>query len=132
MENTKPGMGNLIIQTYTADQAMPVSGAHVIITKTVDEDEELVWVTQTDRSGRTEPIPLAAPPAGNSLTPDGGIRFYKYNVRVDSPGYYTMENLDVNIFEGQTAIQPFALIPLAINDESGRRVTTVEEESEFN
>ncbi len=128
MANTKPGMGNLIVQTYTADQALPVSGAHVIITKTVDEDEELVWVTATDRSGRTEVIPLAAPPAGNSLTPDGGVRYYNYNIRVDSPGYYTVESLGVNIFEGQTAIQPFEMIPLPIDDESGRRVTTIEEE----
>ena len=128
MADTKTGMGNLIVQTYTADQALPLSGAHVIITKTVDEDEELVWVTQTDRSGRTEPIPLAAPPAGNSLTPDGGIRYYSYNIRVDLPGYYTVESLGVNIFEGQTAIQPFGMIPMTIDDESGRRVTTIEEE----
>ena len=128
MAETKPGMGNLIVQTYTADQALPITGAHVIITKTVDEDEMLVRVTTTDRSGRTEPIPLAAPPAGNSLTPDGGVRYYNYNIRVDSPGYYTVESLGVNIFEGQTAIQPFEMIPLPIDDESGKRVTTVEKE----
>ncbi len=124
MENT----GTLIVQVYTADQALPVSGANVKVTKLTDAGEELIKVMQTNRSGKTEPLYLPAPPSVNSQTPDGGVRFFNYNIRVDYPGYYTMENLNVPIFDGQTAIQPVALIPLAVGDEQGKKITSVEEE----
>ncbi len=124
MENA----GTLIVQVYTADQALPVSGANVKVTKLTEGGEELIRVMQTDRSGKTEPLLLPAPPSKNSQTPEGGVKYFNYNIRVDYPGYYTMENLNVPIFDGQTAIQPVALIPLAIGDEQGKKITSVEEE----
>lgn len=124
------GTGILTVQVYTADQALPISGAHILVTKNTPDGEELVKVMQTNRSGKTEPIALSAPPAANSLDPDGGERFYKYNIRVDYPGYYTVENLNVPIFEGQKAIQPVALIPLPLNTEQGKELTVVEEEQQ--
>ncbi len=124
-----PGTGLLTVQVYTADQTLPISGANVLITKNSDEGEEIVKVVTTGRDGKTLPIPLSAPSAENSLTFESTLaRFYKYNIRVDYPGYYTMENLDVPIFEGQTAIQPFALIPLPLGEEQGKRISVVEEE----
>lgn len=127
-DTNTPGKGFLILQVYTADQALPIEGAHILITRNANGGEELVKVMQTNRSGKTEPLALDAPPASNSLTPDGGTRFYNYNIRVDYPGFYTMENLNVPIFEGQTAIQPIGLIPLPANDERGKKITVIEEE----
>ncbi len=124
MENT----GTLIVQIYTADQALPVSGANVKVTRLTENGEELIKVMQSDRSGKTTPLLLPAPPSSNSQTPDGGVKFFNYNIRVDYPGYYTMENLNVPIFDGQTAIQPVALIPLAVGDEQGKKITSLEEE----
>ena len=122
--------GVLTVQVYTADQALPVENANVVVTKASGSGEELVKVMKTNRSGKTEPLELAAPPAENSQSPDAaGERFYKYNIRVDYPGYYSMENINVPIFAGQTAIQPFALIPLPLYEESGRQIVTIEEES---
>lgn len=120
--------GFLVLQVYTADQSLPIEGAHILVTKTTPDGEELVKVMQTNRSGKTEVLSLPAPPAENSLTPDGGTRYYVYNIRVDYPGYYTMENLDVPIFEGQTSIQPVALIPLPLNEEQGKKISVVERE----
>lgn len=120
--------GVLIVQVYTADQALPIENANVLVTKTTDAGEELIKVMQTNRSGKTEPLVLSAPPASNSLTPDGGTRYSIYNIRVDFPGFYTMENLDVPIFGGETAIQPIALIPLPLDSEQGKKITVVERE----
>ena len=120
--------GTLIVQVYTADQALPVQNANVQVTKLTENGEELIRVMKTNRSGKTEPLNLPAPPSSNSQTPDGGVRFFNYNIRVDYPGYYTMENINVPIFDGQTAIQPVALIPLAVGDEQGKMITAVEEE----
>ncbi len=121
--------GILTVQVYTADQALPVENANVVVTKASGSGEELVKVMKTNRSGKTEPLELSAPPAENSQSPDAiGERFFKYNIRVDYPGYYSMENINVPIFAGQTAIQPFALIPLPLYEESGKQIVTIEEE----
>ncbi len=122
------GMGSIIVQVYTADQAVPIADANVIITRPTEGVEELIRILKTDRSGKTEAINVPAPPAENSLTPDGGVRYYKYNIRVDYPGYYTMENVNVPIFEGQRAIQPIFMMPLMEDEERGKVVTVVEEE----
>ena len=129
MAEANAGLGTLIIQVYTADQTLPLADAHVLITQRGTDGETLVKVLKTNRSGKTEPVSLPAPPVENSLTPDAqGRRFYNYNIRVDYPGYYTTENLDVPIFEGQTSIQPVAMIPLPADEESGKRVTVRERE----
>lgn len=123
------GTGTLVVQVYTADQTLPIRGANVMVTKTTPNGEELVKVMTTGRDGKTEPLSLSAPAAENSQTPDDiGERFFIYNIRVDYPGYYTMENLDVPIFEGQSAIQPVALIPLPVGEEQGKKITVVEKE----
>ncbi len=127
--STKSGTGLLTVQVYTADQSLPIAGANVIVTKNTPQGEELVKVMQTGGDGKTVPIALSAPPAESSLNPDDkGARFYNYNIRVDYPGYYTMENLNVPIFEGQTSIQPLALIPLPQGEEQGKKISVVEEE----
>jgi hypothetical protein len=126
------GTGLLIAQVSTADQSLPIAGANVIVTKNTENGEELVKVMQTGRDGKTPPLTLSTPPAENSLTPDSlAARFYNYNIRVDYPGFYTMENLNVPIFEGQTSIQPFALIPLPLGEEQGKKISVVEEAPEL-
>ncbi len=122
------GIGYILVQVYTADQAIPLADANVIVTKPVEGGEELVRILKTDRSGRTEVLSVPAPPAENSLTPDGGERFYKYNIRVDYPGYYTMENVNVPVFEGQKSIQPMFMMPLLESEERGKVISVVEEE----
>ncbi|MBE7032116.1 MAG: carboxypeptidase regulatory-like domain-containing protein [Ruminococcaceae bacterium] len=129
MAETNTHTGALTVQVYTADGALPLANANVLITSNSGSGEELVRVLKTDRSGKTTPISLAAPPAVNSLDPENSnARFYRYNIRVDYPGYYTTENLNVPIFEGQTSIQPVAMIPLPADEERGKRITAVETE----
>lgn len=127
--NQNMGTGVLVVQVYTADQALPLADTNVIVTRNSGTGEELLKVLKTDRSGRTQPVSLAAPPAANSVNPEnGGTRFYNYNIRADYPGYYTMENLNVPIFEGQTSIQPISMLPLPADEESGKKITVIEEE----
>ncbi len=127
-QSNNMGTGFLVLQVYTADQTLPIEGAHILVTRNTGTGEELVKVMQTNRSGKTEPLELAAPSAANSLSPGGENRYYNYNIRVDYPGYYTMENLNVPIFDGQTAIQPIALIPLPADEEQGKKISVVERE----
>lgn len=122
------GNGMLIVQVFTADQTLPVSDATVMVSKSGEEGETLVRMMKTDKNGKTEAIKLPAPPAENSLTPGNTDLFNKYNIRVDYPRYYTTENLDVPIFEGQTSIQSISLVPLPEGEEKGKTVTVVETE----
>ncbi len=128
IDTTKKGVGYIVVQVYTADGAIPLADAGVILTKDVEGGEELLRVLKTDRSGKTEAVSVPAPPAENSLTPDGENRFSKYNIRVDYPGYYTLENVNVPVFEGQTSIQPMFMMPLLESENRGKVVTFVEEE----
>ena len=121
--------GYILVQVSTADRAIPITDANVIISRPFEGGEQLVRVLKTDRSGKTEIVAVPAPPAANSRTPDDiGTRFYKYNIRVDYPGYITTENVNVPVFEGQKSIQSVAMIPLSEGDERGKTVTVTEEE----
>lgn len=126
--NFQGNTGMITVQVYTADQATPVEGANVIISKTVEGGEELIRILRTDANGKTETVSLPAPPASNSLSPGNSNNFNTYNIRVDYPGYYTVENRDVPIFENRTSIQPVAMIPLSEGDENGKVVSLVESE----
>lgn len=121
--------GYILVQVSTADQAIPIADANVIISRPFEGGEELIRVLKTDRSGKTEIVAVPAPPAANSQSPDlSGARFYKYNIRVDYPGYITTENVNVPVFEGQKSIQAVSMIPLSEGDERGKVVTVTEEE----
>lgn len=120
--------GYIVVQVYTADQAIPLPNANVIVSKPAERGEEVVRIMKTDRSGKTAIIAVPTSPAANSQTPDGTDRFFKYNIRVDYPGYETVENVNVPVFEGQTSIQPVGMIPLADGEENGKTVTVIEEE----
>ncbi len=126
--NNQQGNGLLSVQVYTADRALPIVGANVIISKNNGNGEELIRILKTDGNGKTPTVELPAPPAINSLSPGNANNFYRYNIRVDYPGYYTTENRDVPLFENQTSIQPIALIPLPEGMEKGKRIIVNERE----
>ena len=67
----------------------------------------------TDRSGRTERIPLPAPPAANSLSAGGISPFSLYRVTVEKEGFYRQVTENVPVFAGVGSLQPITLIGLA-------------------
>ena len=128
-DNAQNSTGMLAVQVYIADRAIPIEGANVIISKQNDAGkEEVLRILKTNASGITETVELPAPPAGNSLSPGNSEKYFTYNIRVDYPGYYTIENLNVPVFAGNKSIQPVAMLPLPDGEERGKRITFVEEE----
>ncbi len=120
--------GYILVQVSTADEAIPLADAVVLITRPTENGEEPIRFLRTDRSGRTPVIAVPAPPAANSQSPGNTDNFSKYNIRVDYPGYYTVENVNVPVFDGQKSIQSVAMIPLAESDARGKVITVTEEE----
>lgn len=120
--------GYIVVQVSTANEAIPLANANVMVTEETEKGESLIRLLKTDRSGKTEVIAVPAPPAANSRSFEGVNRFSKYNIRVDYPGYYTVENVNVPVFSGQKSIQSVSMIPLGENEERGKVITVTEEE----
>ena len=125
------GTGYLKVRVMLADNALPVRGASVTVTTGAGEGAVLINKQTTNVSGETEIIELPTPPKELSLTPGNENTFAKYNVRVDLPGYYTVENIDVPVFDGQVSLQPTQMIPLPLSDNSDKRVTIYEDQIEL-
>ena len=114
------GIGRLIAQVTTAGGALPIQGSTVTISQTNGTPLD---IQTTDRSGRTPGIELPAPLARYSQTP-GGIRPYStYNMRVEKPGFYTQELLNIAVFDRIESIQPVALEPLGEDATERDRLT---------
>lgn len=114
MDQPKNGhFGKLTVSVRLARGALPVEGASVVITGAEEGEENVLYTLETDRSGNTPPVSLPAPPAENSLTPGhpGAVSF-SYHVLTDKPGYIGVRNLFVPIYDGVTAIQNVAFVPL--------------------
>ena len=107
--------GYIIVRVSTAGGTIPLENAMVTIYNATDLESGIVAVRYTNQSGKTDKIPLNAPPRSLSESPDnGGVRPYSvYNVEVTSEGYYDSFNLEVPIFDGVTSILPVSLIPLS-------------------
>lgn len=127
MANMQPtlqnqSMGRLLVQVYTGEETSPIPDAGVIISKENSAgSEELISFLFTDRDGKTPEIQLPAPLKSVSLTPDNKRGYQNYNIRVDKPGFYTTELINVPVFSQNTTIQPVALLPLPLDSYSGKK-----------
>lgn len=125
------GTGYMIVRVTAADNALPIEGASVTVTSGRGTNSSLINKQTTGRSGETQQISLSAPPKELSQTPGNTNTFAKYNVRVDFPAYYTVEFIDVPVFDGQLSIQPVQMIPLPLNEQSGKKTSVMESEPEL-
>lgn len=125
------GTGYLKVMVTAADNALPIEGATVTVTNITGGNTTLINKQTTNSSGETERIELPAPPKELSLTPGNSNTYAKYNVRVDFPGYYTIENVDVPVFDGQVSMQPTQMIPLPLSEQSGKKITVYEDQIEL-
>lgn len=104
------GTGNLIIQARTAGGALPLIGVRVRIR---DHEGTVLYDLTTDESGETEQISLEAVDRRLSLDPSYiGIPYSTYGLEAEAEGFNSLHIADVQIFDGENAIQPVALIPM--------------------
>ncbi len=105
-------LGKLTVTVRLAREALPVEGVSVLITGTGKEEGTVYFSLLTDRSGSTPAVPLPAPPAANSLTPDESPVCAVYRVLTEKEGYLGVRILSVPVFDGVGAIQNVSLLPL--------------------
>lgn len=109
------GEGYLIVRVSAANAAAPIQGANVLVSFDDAGGERLVKSIVTDVNGETKKITLPTVPADESLEP--GIRnpYASYSIRVSSDGFFTIDSVNVPIFDKQLATQPVEMVPLPEN-----------------
>lgn len=114
-------IGYLTTQVRTANDAVPLRGAQVTV---LDDQGRSVYDLVTDENGETQTVPLETVSRDFSLESSyTGTPYVGYHVFVQASGFNSVYISGVPIFEGETAIQPVALVPM----QEMQRSPTVEE-----
>ncbi len=104
-------IGSLDIQITSSLNAFPIEGATVNISYT-GVPENIIERLETDGTGRTDTISLAAPPIEYSLDENNSQQPYsEYTLEISAPGYNSLNIASTEILPSITAIQNIELEP---------------------
>ncbi|MCL1789589.1 MAG: peptidoglycan-binding protein [Oscillospiraceae bacterium] len=107
--------GTLKIVATTGGGTIPVEGASYAI---LDKSGAVLFSGITNENGESLIYSLDAPPRELSLVPNPPQRPYSvYDVYISKPGFKTLRFEDVQIFDGELAIQPVDMIPLLAGED---------------
>lgn len=112
------GKGSLIVQAFTANQAIPLENVKITITSEEPQISDINEVKYTDSSGRTESVSLPAPSLFLSQQSQNMVKPYAtYKINYELNGY-TANNLprEAVVFDEIESIQNLELIPIRKND----------------
>jgi len=117
MNEEMDAIGFLIVQTLTANGALPVENATVYVYSYGEGDDvdssRALYTLKTDGFGRTEKVALGAFDKELSLTPEDKKPYTTYNVVINADGFYESERINIPVFQGITSLQAVDLIPLS-------------------
>ncbi len=103
-------IGYLTVQARTASDAVPLRGVQITV---MDDQGRSVYDLTTDESGKTQPVPLETVSKDFSLEASyTGTPYISYDVFAQAAGFNSVYISGVPVFEGETAIQPLALVPM--------------------
>jgi peptidoglycan hydrolase-like protein with peptidoglycan-binding domain len=102
------GMGTLQVEAHTADDALPISGAKVIIRG----PDHILAELFTDENGQTEIFEFEAPDKIHTLDPDDKSPHYStVEVIITKEGFSTVDIHSVQIYDGVDAFLPVHMHP---------------------
>ena len=103
--------GKLQINVTSGPTSFPIPNATISISYTGVPGQTLEQL-QTNASGQTEVIDLAAPPVEYSLNPNNEIQPYsEYTLDITAPGYESVSISGTEILAGETALQNISMRP---------------------
>jgi hypothetical protein len=132
------GTGYLRVQVHTANRALPVPDAMLIITEETPLGRKLVHMNITDENGYSDLIPLEVPVYPLDEFPNPEDKPYRdYRLSAFADGYYIVPRIEVPIFANVKSLQSVEMVPLAENTSplslfpsdtsgSGTEITSVE------
>ena len=112
MQTDNTQLGRLQIDVTSSLGLIPIQDATISISYTGVPDVTIERIT-TDSSGQSETIELPAPPIEYSVEPTDNMPYSEYNIRVEAPGYETVNISGTEILPEVTALQPIMMTPLA-------------------
>lgn len=110
MDSNNIDTGMLRINVTGESGVVPIENATIEIANTGTPNTVLETL-ETDESGNSETIDLAAPPIEYSMEPTDNQPYSEYNIRITAPGYYEQLITGVQIFSTQTGVQNIKLVP---------------------
>lgn len=114
------GKGKLVVRVFTANQAAPVKNASVLVSLEKADGDHLISSVKTDIDGETPILELPAVSFEESLTPEVKNPYTSYRIRVCAPDFFTIDSINVPIFDKQTAIQSVEMLPIPNGFEGDR------------
>lgn len=115
MQAEQPDQGRLRIHVTAKDGAVPIPDAKVSISYTGEQGQALEEVN-TDSSGNTPEVELAAPPLEYSIEPSEQQPYSEYTLSVTAPGFEPVEVVGAEILPDVTALQEVRMIPAQGNE----------------
>lgn len=119
MQTEGSDTGRLRVDVTSMLENTPIEDARVTISYTGEPDSEIEELT-TDNSGQTEEIELNTPPLEYSLEPSEFQPYSEYTIRVDVPGYQSVNISGSELMSGETSIQQVRMIPLTEGEDYER------------
>lgn len=104
-----PKQGVLRVQAFRGNQAIPVAGVDVQVSRKLGDGTEYVFYTgTTDESGLMDAITLPAPDLSQSVQPDELYPDASYQLTAVHPEFVPV-TVSVDIFPGIKTVQPVQL-----------------------
>ena len=106
----KMGTGYLRVETRTANEALPIVAARVIIME--PKGGEVLYRLLTNENGMSQKVALYAPDAKYSFDPEyEGEVYSTYDVEITMNGFIPNIIRGVQVFDGEVAILPVTMAP---------------------
>ena len=121
MQTEQSDRGRLQVNVTSARGAAPIPGAKVTIYYTGEPQTELEEV-ETNSSGQTQEVDLAAPPLEYSVQPSEPQPYTEYTLQITAPGYEPVEVVGTEVLPDVTAVQNVKMVPLQEGQEYERFV----------
>jgi peptidoglycan hydrolase-like protein with peptidoglycan-binding domain len=110
----RPDIGRLRCNVVSSLRETPIENARIEIAYSGDPDSS-VEALNTDNSGITEVIELAAPPIDYSLAPSENQPYSEYTLKVTAEGYKSLTVTGSEVLAEVTSLQQIRLRPVQPN-----------------
>jgi len=117
-KNEKQNYGYLSVNVTSADGAIPIGDATVVVRLVEGGVPRIIAVLLTDESGQTPELIIQTPAPSLSFDPSPDARPYSLvDIETTAYGYYSTANISVPIFPGVRSVQNINMIALPENEQ---------------
>lgn len=115
--NSNVDQGALKVQVVARGTNVPIRNATISITYSGDPESTIEEV-ETDASGMSEQIALAAPPLEYSMEPSENQPFSQYSIKVAAEGFRPVSVSGIEVFSNELSLQEIRMEEVETVDET--------------